>query len=66
MALPDIYEVWISHEVRGATLLCMQAVESDGQKRLIDSEEFGPFDGPADLAAWVWFRLRADMAASGV
>lgn len=55
-----LYELWIDREGGPNTpaLVVLAGVTDDGQKTIIDSESFGPFDDDSDIANWVWYRLR--------
>ena len=64
MQVPMFYELWFSTKESGALVGCLQAVDGDGKRRLVDSEEFGPFDGPKDVAGWAWRKLIVDLGGT--
>jgi hypothetical protein len=57
-----VIEVWLSDD-DGRLLCAIVTVDDNGQKVLYASEEFGPFDTRAHVAAWLWARLTLDPEA---
>lgn len=46
------HAVFVSHE-HGLVQVMLYEVEEDAQTRLIDLEEFGPFDTAQDVCRWL-------------
>lgn len=62
----DVYEVWFSISEADTPLVAMFAADSHGQKRLVATSTFGPFDDEADVCAWVYERLMVDSGQAPV
>ena len=59
----DMLEVWFSEDEDGRRAAAIMGVEHGGQKVLVGSEVFGPFDTWRDVANWIWARLSLDPGA---
>lgn len=62
-----VLQVWFSRDDGSGCISCVvEAIQEDGQHRLLGSEQFEPWADWSDVAAWVWRRMTVDMPAQPV